>query len=130
MKNKLTPQDIINQYVETGIISEKATLEGDYKTNNKQGKKLIKIFKELENDTELAISTLPMLLNHSNIVTRTDAAAHCLSLNICINEAVRCIEIIAKDEKDNIFGFNAGMTLKVWREQGYLKIYPTQEIKM
>jgi len=35
-----------------------------------------------------------------------------------------------KEMEDNITAFNARMTLEVWREQGYLKVYLTQEIRM
>ena len=118
----------MNQYIETGIISEKATLEGDYKTNNKEGKKLIKLFKEFEKDAELAILSLPNLFSHQNVVTRTDAAAHCLALNIYVDEALKTLASIAADEKNGIFGFNAKMTLKVYHEQGFLKVYPDQKV--
>jgi len=127
MMKQLTPQDIINQYVEFCEIERKCTLNGDYKTSNKHGKRMLKVFKELEKDKNLAIELLPKLFNHQNVVARTDAAAHCLSLNICVKEAIECLEKIEKYEAENIFGFNAKMTLKVWREQGFLKMYPKQE---
>jgi hypothetical protein len=54
---------------------------------------------------------------------KTKAAAHCLALNIKINEAIRVLELVATDEKNGIFGFNAKMILDVWRQQGNLKVY-------
>ena len=102
---------------------QKATLEGDYKTNNKEGKPILQIFKFLEKNKELASVTLPLLFTNRNIVTRTRAATHCLALNIFIEEAVKILEEAANNEQVGIFGFNAEMTLKVWHKQGYLKMY-------
>jgi hypothetical protein len=71
---------------------------------------------------------LPKLLIEENVVTRTKAAAHCLSLNINTEQAVEILKKDSNDEENGIFGFNAKMTLKMWYEQGYLKIYPNQKI--
>ena len=122
-KANWSKSDILNQYINSGIIMHKATLEGDYKTNNKEGKTITKLFKYLENNLELAKETLPTLFDNENVVTRTKAAAHCLALKICVREAEKIIEEAAVDDKNGIFGFNAQMTLKVWREQGHLEIY-------
>lgn len=84
---KLTPEEIIEQYIKTGLIWEETTLNGDYKTSNKQGKIINKIFKMLEADIELARITLPQLFKNENVVTRTEVAAQCISLNIYINES-------------------------------------------
>jgi hypothetical protein len=50
-----------------------------------------------------------------------------LALNIHIEEATEALERVAQDESTGILGFNAGMTLKVWRKQGYLRMYPEGE---
>ena len=123
-----TPQEVINQYIESGLVLRETTLSGDYKKGNKEGKKLVQVFKILETDLDLAEQTLPELLSNENVVTRTNAAVDCLSLNINIEKAVDVLEQASSDERNGIFGFNAEMTLKVWREQGYLKVYPEQEI--
>ena len=104
-------------------------LSSDYKRGNEEGKKIILIFKILEKNRELALSSIPVLLSDSNVVTRSKAASHCLSLGINIDDAVKVLENVVKEEKGNIFGFNAQMTLKVWRGQGYLKVYSTQKVK-
>lgn len=123
MKKVRTQTDILNQYINSGIVMYKATLEGDYKTNNKEGKIITELFKYLEKNLQLAIDTLPLLFNNSNVVTRTKVATHCLALKINVVEAEKVLEVASTDQNNGIFGFNAKMTLKVWREQGYLKVY-------
>ena len=114
---------ILNQYIISGNVRYKATLGGDYKTNNKEGKIITRAFKYLENNLELATEILPLLFDNENVVTRTKAAAHCLALKIYIDKAEKILEDVANDDKNEIFGFNAQMTLKVWHEQGFLKVY-------
>lgn len=116
-------EDVIEQYITSCKIMYDATLSGDYKTNNAEGKQIIKVFKLIEKDLQFAAECLETLLENDNVVVKTKAAAHCLALNIKINEAIKVLELAATDEKNGIFGFNAQMTLNVWREQGYLKVY-------
>ena len=123
MKKVMTKAEILNQYIDSGLIMYHATLEGDYKTNNKEGKKIISIFKYLEKNLELAKDTLPLLFENENVVTRTKAASHCLALNIHIIEAENVLECAAHDKGNGIFGFNSEMTLKVWHENGFLQVY-------
>jgi len=40
-----------------------------------------------------------------------------------VEDAEKILQEIASDKSNGILGFNAEMTLKVWKEQGYLKIY-------
>ncbi|WMJ23172.1 hypothetical protein RBG61_00510 [Paludicola sp. MB14-C6] len=114
---------VIDQYISSCHIMYEATLSGDYKKNNAEGKQIVKTFKLLEKDLQFAEECLVTLLENDNVVVKTKAAAHCLALNIRINEAERILELAATDEKNGILGFNAQMTLNVWREQGYLKVY-------
>jgi hypothetical protein len=115
--------DVIEQYISSCKIMYDATLSGDYKTNHAEGKQIIKAFKLLEKDLQFAEECLKTLLENDNVVVKTKASAHCLELNIKINDAIRVLELATVDEKNGIFGFNAKMTLDVWREQGYLKVY-------
>jgi hypothetical protein len=101
----------------------RATLDGDYKTKNKEGKKIVDVFKFLENNKELALETLPLLFDDENVVTRTKAAAHCLALQINTLEAERLLKLESEIRENGIFGFNAEMILKVWKEEGSLKLY-------
>jgi hypothetical protein len=126
MIKTISSQKIIEQYIETCEILKETTLSGNYKTGNKDGNNIIKIIKVLENDIELANSTLPQLFSSENVVAKSKAAAHCISLNIRVNEAEKALHEVAKDETNGVFAFNAQMTLKVWHEQGYLKVYAKQ----
>ena len=128
MQRKLTLQEIIDYYVEIGPIVEKATLMGDYKTTNKYTKPCIKIFKQLEQDIELARQVLVRLLSEKNIEVLTTAASYCLALNIFVEEAVKTLESIRDDPTTKILGFNAGMVLKVWCEKS-LNIYKKKDKK-
>lgn len=120
---KLDKTEIVNQYEISGEIMYQATLSGDYRANNKEGAKLVRIFKRLEKDETLAMDCIGELLKSKNVVVRAKAAAYCLALNKNIDIAEKVLQNIMDDPANGIFGFNAKMTLKVWREQGYLRIY-------
>ena len=51
---KYSKEEVLRQYEESGKIMYQATLDGDYKANNKEGKRLLKFFKYFENDREFA----------------------------------------------------------------------------
>lgn len=121
---KYSKEDILRQYEESGRIMYQATLDGDYKANNREGKRLLKIFKYFETDREFASECIKDMLNSENVVIRTDAAAYCLALNENIDIAEKILLEISNNEENGIFGFNAKMTLDVWKKQGYLHIYP------
>lgn len=123
MKKTWTITDILNQYRSSCDIMNKATLDGDYKANNREGKKITMVFKYLEKNLELAETVLPLLFSDSNVVTRTKAAAHCLALGIHVSEAEKLLLEDSEKQENGIFGFNAKMTLKVWKEKGCLRIY-------
>ena len=83
---------------------------------------MLKLYKFLEKNIDIAKQTLPVLLNHKNVKVRTIVASHCLTLKICEKEDETVLIDIANDEKNGIFAFNAEMTLKVWKE-GNLKMH-------
>ena len=122
MKN-LTIDEIVEIYEESGKLMYDATLSGDYKTNNREGKRLTKIYKLFELNNVFGYQCIDRLINSNNVVIRTKAAAYCLSLNYNIDYAVSVLQEIAENPDNGIFGFNAEMTLKVWKRNGYLKIY-------
>ena len=74
------------------------------------------------NTIEQVLLLLP-LLKSDNVVVRTKAAAYCLALEINILEAERILQEIRDNPENRIFGFNAGMVLEVWKEDGKLSIY-------
>ena len=114
---------VIQQYEASGAIMYSATLNGDYRATNREGKKLLEIYKILETDKMLADACIPKLLNSTNVVVRIKGAAYCLALNRNLETALSVLREIADDNSNGIFGFNAKMTLEVWKKQGYLLIY-------
>jgi len=114
---------IIQQYEDSGRLMYEATLNGDYKTNNREGRKLLKIFKIFEKNHDLARECIEELLKSKNIVVRSKAAAYCLALNNDVDAGEAVLKAIAADPKSGIFGFNAEMTLEEWRKKGELILY-------
>ena len=127
MRKAISADEVISIYLAVCEVLKEAWLISDYRRGNREGKKIVNVFKELEKDITLALDTLPFLFEEPNPVARSKAAAHCISLGILINESVQVLEEVAVRESETVIGFNAKMTLKVWREQGYLKVYPSQE---
>ena len=124
---KYSKEEVLRQYEESGKIMYQATLAGDYKANNKEGKRLLKFFKYFENDREFARECIKDMLNSENVVVRTKAAAYCLALNENVNVAIEVLSEISSKKENGIFGFNAKMTLEVWEKQGCLRIYTEKE---
>ena len=120
---KYTKENILKQYEESGELIYNALSTGDYRKGNRENAKLRKIFREFEKNTDLADECISELLKSSNIVVRSEAAAYCLALKRDIKLAEKILNDIASDPNSGIWGFNAEMTLKVWKEQGYLKMY-------
>lgn len=123
MSKTLNSIEIIDQYIQSCNIIYEATLIGDFKSNNKEGKKIIKLYKILETNLQLANDCLEILMKNRNVVVKTKAASHCIALNIRVSEAKNIQETVAKDKENGIFGFNAQMTLDVWKNRGFLKVY-------
>ena len=117
---KYTKENILKQYEKSGEIIYNALSTGNYRKSNRESAKLRKIFREFENNTDLADECIPELLKSSNVVVRSEAAAYCLALRRDIRFAEKILKDIASDPNSKIFGLNAEMTLKVWKEQGYL----------
>jgi len=114
---------LLEEYIQCGVIQGESTLTGDYKTGNKAARKLIKIYKLMEQDAQLAVYLLDTSFWHQNINVRIWAASHALGLNVKISEAIAILREISSKEDAGILGFNAEMTLKVYKEQGFLKFY-------
>ncbi|WAM32025.1 HEAT repeat domain-containing protein [Caldicellulosiruptor naganoensis] len=114
---------LIEEYRNAAILQKEASSDGDYRTANKQYSRLTKIYKILEKDKDLREKVLRELLKDENIYVSSWAAAHCLGLNIYVDEAVKLLEEIAKRKDIGILRLDAEMTLKVWREEGQLKFY-------
>ena len=127
---KYSVEEIVEQYEKSGRIIEETLLSGDYKTGNKEGKKLIKFFKMFERDRDLATECIDQLYKSECVRVRTKAAAYSLSLGINVPKAEAILYEIGHDESLGIVGFGAEMTLKVWKKQGFLKMYTDQQIEV
>ena len=114
---------IIKQYEISGAIMYDATYSGDYKTGNREGNKLLKIFKMFEQDVDFGMMCIAELLKSENVVVRSKAAAYCLALRRDVEIGERVLEEISRNPANGIYRFNAEMTLKVWREKGELQLY-------
>jgi hypothetical protein len=119
----ISKEEILKQYEVSGKIMYDATLDGNYKANNREGAKLTAIFKQFEKDRSLAQECILELSKSDNVVVKTEAAAYCLALRENIELGEKILDEIANDKNNGIFGFNAKMTLKVWRKNGELLIY-------
>lgn len=117
-------KDLIVAFFEkSGAIRYEATLNGDYRRSNREKPKLARVFKIFEEDHMFAQACIFEMIKSKNIVVRTDAAAYCLALKIDIDLGKEVLEEISKEPSNGIFGFIAQMTLKVWRENGELRMY-------
>ena len=126
---KLTAEIVIEEYIRVGEITRETDKSGDSKKANKEFNKLVRMFKLIEQDMELARTIYPVLFLHENYAVRIYAAAASVSLGLYAEEAKNIFEAEANSE-DRLNAFNAKMTLDVWKNRGYLKVYPTQEIRM
>ena len=113
----MTALEFIKFFVNMGILYEQAFIIGDYKASNKLYDKEMKIFKQLENNIELANQVLPILLDEKySKYTRISAATHCLALGFNKKEAVKTLKQIKKIKIDPTFAaFAAEIALKKWR---------------
>ena len=111
-------QNSVMKYVErhltSDLIIESVIMTADYKTNNREMKKLRCLFDELSENMELMKEVYKILLDHENVVTRLHVSAECLRAGIFIKESVKNLEEISKQKDIGIISFNAEMTLKVW----------------
>ncbi|MBO4419347.1 MAG: hypothetical protein J5789_05950 [Oscillospiraceae bacterium] len=127
--NQYSVEEIVAQYETSGRISEETLRTGDSRRGNRERKNLIRFFKLFEKDRELARACISRLYQSECASVRITAAAYCLSLGIHVPKAEAVLYEISQDESLGIVGFNAEMTLKVWKKQGWLKIYPEQQIE-
>lgn len=77
---KYSVDEIIEIYENAGKILYDSTLSGDYKSSNKEGSRLTKLFKIFEKDQEFGQRCIDKLFESKNVVIRTEAASYCLAL--------------------------------------------------
>ena len=126
---KYSKEEVLQQFKLSCDIIYQASETGDYKTGNKEQPKLMRIFKYFEKNIEFAMECLKEMIHNERADVSNKAAAWCLALNENVDEAVRVLLENRQKKEAGIFGFEAKMTLKVWKSQGYLCMYEGQEIR-
>ena len=99
----------------------------DVLKGNRATTSLIKIFKYFEENREEAEQILIELLEHENCFVHTGAAARCLALGMLTSRALEVLEEVAQNPTKRT-RFEAEGVLKVYGQQGYLRIYQGQKI--
>ncbi len=94
--------------------------EGHSQKTNRAYGKLTKLYRELQKNTDFANQVLPILLSSNDEKVSSWSAAHCLGLNLFVEEAEKLLEDISLMQLP-MLSFSAKMTLSVWREQGFLR---------
>ena len=113
MKKSLSNEQLVEQYLKTGVVLTETSLNGDYKKGNKIAKENRKVFEVLGHDKDLAMQVLIQVMNSDNDKARSIAATDAIRLNIMIEEAVGVLEEVAKHR--DIIGFGAETSLKIWK---------------
>lgn len=122
-------EDVLHQFEVSCDILYRSDETGDYITGNREQQKLVKIFKYFEKNRVFATECLKVLLHNENVVVSNRAAGWFLALNENVDESVKVLLENSEKKEAGIFRFEAEMTLKVWKSQGYLRVYKDQEIR-
>lgn len=117
MKN----EEVVKKIESIILEKEKRLAEGDSSKDRKLYVKLVKIYAEYIKDSENKGEILDPLMASEEPAVALTGAAYALSLGYRIGEAEDIILQISKKKDLGIVSFNAEMTLKVWKEQGFLK---------
>lgn len=115
--------ELKEEYCKLAIIEKESILKGDSKTGNKSVKKLVKIYKLMEKDKNLAVKLLALLLEHPEVNVRLWAASHALGLGEFNDQSLAVLGEIKDMTNIGILRLNAEMVLKVYQEKGSLKFY-------
>jgi len=116
-----SPQRIVEQYIEYSNIEGQSKLDGDCKIGNKMSKKLTKLEAYLEDNNDLAKIVLKELIKSNSIRARTLASVESLRLDMYVEESLKVLEEISNNEELGILSFGAEISLKIWKEKGYLE---------
>ena len=85
----------IEKHVASDLIIESVSMTEDYKTNNKEVKKLNKLYEKISKDLEIAKEVYKVLLEHECITTRGISSVECLRLGIYIDKSIKNLEEIS-----------------------------------
>lgn len=113
-------EKFIQAYVNGCLKHAESTDEGNSRKANTAYKKVTELVKRIQDNDELTRTIFIRLLRCDDVRISYVAAGHCLGLNIFTEEAVELLERVRDMKELGLIAFDAKMTLKVWREQGYL----------
>ena len=106
----------IEKHIQSDLIIESVKMTTDYKTNNREIKKLHKLFVELSKNLTLAHEVYRELLNTDIATTKAISSVECLRLGILQEQALFTLRELANRTDIGIISFEAEMTLKMWKE--------------
>lgn len=107
-------KDFICKHIDSDRIIESVSMTSDFKTHNKEMKKLDELVKSISQDIGLCEIVYSELLSSENPVTLLNSASECLKINIYIEKAVAILKVLAKRKDIGIISFNAEMMLNEW----------------
>jgi|LSQX01.2.fsa_nt_gb hypothetical protein len=107
------------EYINAAILQQRCSCDGNHKIANQQYNVLKTIYTQIEQG-KIEKEILIELLHNDTIEVRMWAAAHMLGLQYEVPTAEQELQKIATQPESGIIGFDAQMTLKVWRKKGFL----------
>lgn len=111
-------KDYKNQFLKLCLNLKQGSTKKDIIVHNRSMKGLSKIFYKVQKIEDKSFYL--ELLHEDSIQVRLIAAAHCLGLNIYVEDAIKTLSNIANNKINNELAFDAQATLDVWKQQGYL----------
>ena len=99
--------------MESGRLIEKAIYSGDYKLNNREIKKMYKLYKKvIVFDRELFLNKcVPVLLKEGNYSVKVQTCNFLLDMHVREKEMVGFLKEIVKDSNAGIFSHQAELIL-------------------
>ena len=114
MKNETK---IITEILNSGLTIETAIYQGDYKANNKELKKMYKLFKKAYNtDSDAFLNNMvPVLLEKGNYSVKVQTCCFLFEIKTCEKEAEDLLIKIVANKEARIFRNQAKMMLHHFR---------------
>ncbi len=110
-----------DKYIDAAKLQGEAVQAGDSKTANRQYTILKRIYIKTQKAMKESEEFYRNLRSNSEPNVKLWSCAHSLALGLDIAEAEKILNNLSQNEEIGILSLNAEMTLKVWKEQGYLK---------
>ena len=115
-------KDHYDEFTNAAKLRDEAIKVGDSKTANRQYTILKRIFNKAQKDMVSAKEFYERLRNDKDTSVQIAACAYSLALGLDIAEAESILATLSQNTGIGISRLEAEMTLKVWKERGYLKV--------